>query len=179
MSPCAKSGQIDCVQCHTSSGRYKWTDDPNGACRPCHEVRVKDVAAHSHHKADGPGSVCTSCHMPMTEFARMRRSDHSMRPPAPAATLAFGSPNACNVCHADKDARWADRAVKAWRGGSSSLREDRLLREGRLVTAARQGDWSQLPMILAYLRETGRDEIVTASLARLLAACPMPRSGPR
>jgi hypothetical protein len=37
-----------------------------------------ETAAHTHHKADVPGSVCTSCNMPMTEFARMRRSDHSM-----------------------------------------------------------------------------------------------------
>jgi Flp pilus assembly protein TadD len=178
MSPCARSGELDCVHCHTSSGRYKWTDDPNGACRSCHEARVKDVAAHSHHRSEGPGSVCTSCHMPTTEFARMRRSDHSMRPPAPAATLAFGSPNACNVCHADKDARWADRTVRAWRGGAPSAREVRLLREGRLVAAARKGDWSQLPAILGYLEEPGRDEIVTASLARLLGTCRDPARGP-
>ena len=178
MSPCAKSGQIDCVQCHTSSGRYKWKDDPNGACRPCHEARVKDAAAHTHHRADGPGSLCTSCHMPTTEFARMRRSDHSMRPPAPAATLAFGSPNACSLCHADKDASWADRTVKAWRGAAPSSREARLLREGHLVAAAREGDWSQLPAILAYLADPGRDEIVTTALARLLEPCPDPAKWP-
>jgi Flp pilus assembly protein TadD len=178
MSPCAKSGQIDCVQCHTSSGRYKWRDDANGACRPCHEARVKDAAAHTHHKGDGPGGACTSCHMPMTEFARMRRSDHSMRPPAPAATLAFGSPNACNVCHADKDARWADRAVKRWRGSAPATREARLLREGRLVAAARAADWTQLPAILTYLGEPDREEVVTASLVRLLEACPDPAKWP-
>jgi tetratricopeptide (TPR) repeat protein len=178
MSPCARSAEIDCVQCHTSSGRYRWKDDPNGACRPCHEARVKEAAAHTHHPADGPGSACTSCHMPMTEFARMRRSDHSMRPPAPAATLAFGSPNACNVCHADKDARWADRAVKAWRGGAPSTRETRLLREGRLVAAAREADWTRLPTTLAYLGEPARDEVVTASLVRLLQPCPDPAKWP-
>jgi len=172
MSPCARSGQIDCVQCHTSSGRYKWKDEPNRACLPCHEARVKGAAAHTHHKADGAGGRCTSCHMPMTEFARMRRSDHSMRPPVPAATIAFGSPNACNVCHADKDARWADRTVKAWRGAAGGAWEARTLREGRLVAAARKGDWSQTGAILAYLGEPGRDEIVTTSLARLLEACP-------
>jgi Flp pilus assembly protein TadD len=174
MSPCARSGRIDCVQCHTSSGRYKWKDDPNGACRPCHEARVKNAAVHTHHRADGPGSVCTSCHMPMTEFARMRRSDHSMRPPAPAATLAFSSPNACNVCHADRDARWADRALKAWRRGAPGAYETRLLREGRLVAAAREGDWTKLPAILAYLGEPARGEVVSASLVRLLEACPDP-----
>jgi tetratricopeptide (TPR) repeat protein len=172
MSPCVRKGGFDCVHCHTSSGRNKWKDDPNGACRSCHEARVKNVAAHSRHKAEGPGGRCVSCHMPMTEFARMRRSDHSMRPPVPAASLAFGSPNACNTCHQDKDARWADRVVKRWRGGARSTREERILREGRLITAARAGDWSQLPAIIAYLGENGRDEVVTTSLVRLLESCP-------
>ena len=96
MSPCVRSGRIDCVHCHTSSGRYKFKDQPNDACLPCHEERVKNAAAHTHHEGDGPGTRCTDCHMPKTEFARMRRSDHSMRPPAPAATRELGSPNACN-----------------------------------------------------------------------------------
>lgn len=178
MSPCARSGELDCVHCHTSSGRYKWKSDPNGACRECHEARVRQVAAHSHHKPDGPGSVCTSCHMPTTEFARMRRSDHSMRPPVPAASLAFGSPNACNVCHADKDARWAARTVAAWRGARPATVAARVLREGRLVLAARKRDWSELPAILAYLGEPGRDEIVTTSLVRLLESCPDPAKWP-
>ena len=44
----------------------------------------------------------------------MLRTDHSMRPPAPAATVAFKSPNACNHCHRDRDTAWSERAVKAW-----------------------------------------------------------------
>jgi tetratricopeptide (TPR) repeat protein len=46
-----------------------------------------------------------------------------------------------------------------------------LLKEGRLVAAARRGDWSRLPQVLAYLADPGRDEIVAASLVRLLAGC--------
>ena len=168
MSPCAKSGRIDCVHCHTSSGRYKFRDRPNDACLPCHEERVKTAAAHTHHPGDGPGTRCTDCHMPMTEFARMRRSDHSMRPPAPAATRELGSPNACNVCHAKRDAAWAEKTIRAWGGGRWS---ERILREGRLVAAGRKEDWSRLPEMLGYLGETGRDEIVTATLVRLLAGC--------
>ena len=57
---------------------------------------------------------CVSCHMPMTDFARMNRSDHSMLPPAPAATIEFGSPNACNSCHKDKDTAGRPN-VKQWR----------------------------------------------------------------
>jgi tetratricopeptide (TPR) repeat protein len=174
-SPCARSGRIDCVHCHTSSGRYRFKDRPNDACLPCHEERVRTAAAHTRHPGEGPGTRCTDCHMPKTEFARMIRSDHSMRPPSPAATRELGSPNACTLCHADKTPVWAENAIRGWGAGRWS---ERNLREGRLVAAARKGDWGRLPQILAYLAEPGRDEIVTTSLVRLLAGCPDPEKWP-
>ena len=117
LSPCAKSGQLDCIHCHTSSGRYRFKDSatPNEACLPCHAKTVADASAHTHHKAGTAGNECISCHMPMTEFARMKRSDHSMRPPTPATTLVYNSPNACNLCHTNKGATWADKLVRQWR----------------------------------------------------------------
>ncbi|MGZ6225472.1 MAG: multiheme c-type cytochrome, partial [Syntrophales bacterium] len=41
MSLCAKSGKIDCIHCHTSSGRYRFREekDANNACMPCHKER--------------------------------------------------------------------------------------------------------------------------------------------
>jgi hypothetical protein len=112
MSPCAASGRLDCLHCHTSSGRYRFEEKPNQACAPCHEDKIAHAVEHTHHKADGPGGRCVACHMPTTGFAAMRRTDHSMRPPMPAATIAFKSPNACDSCHKDK-AKDAD-AVAAW-----------------------------------------------------------------
>lgn len=169
LSPCAQSGQLDCVHCHTSSGRYKFrTGEPNAACMPCHETRVKTVTEHSHHPADSAGSKCISCHMPMTEFARMRRSDHSMRPPAPAATLAFKSPNACNICHDQKSAEWADQLVREWRTRDYQAP---ILQRGGMVAAARKGDWSKLPEIMAYLKSPDREEIWSSSLLQLLRGC--------
>ena len=114
MSPCVKSGRLSCTHCHTSSGRYRFaTENPNGACLPCHEERVEHAAAHHRHPEGKGGSRCIDCHMPKTWFARMARSDHSMRPPTPATTLAYKSPNACNICHTDKDAKWADEIGRA------------------------------------------------------------------
>jgi tetratricopeptide (TPR) repeat protein len=170
MSPCAKRSDLNCVSCHTSSGRYRFKDPEKAdeACLPCHKDRVADPAAHSHHKKDGPGSRCVSCHMPMTEFARMRRSDHSMRPPAPAATLRFGSPNACNGCHADKTPRWADQQVRRWR--ARDYQAPVLGRSG-LVAAARARDWNRLPEMLDAITGQGRDEVFANSLIRLLRAC--------
>jgi tetratricopeptide (TPR) repeat protein len=172
MSRCAQSGRLSCLGCHTSSGRYLFDQEPNKACTPCHEGKVRNLAAHSFHKADGPAGHCVACHMPATGFAAMRRTDHSMRPPAPAATLAFQSPNACNLCHADKEAAWADGFVRKWH------KEDYqapLLRWAGLVAAARRQDWTRLPEMAAEITRRDRDEVVAASLARLLGNCGDPR----
>jgi tetratricopeptide (TPR) repeat protein len=105
----------------------------------------------------------------MTRFARMKRSDHSMLPPTPAATINFHSPNACNGCHKDKIATWADRQVKEWH--KKDYQAPILLR-AELVQAARKRDWSRLPDILAYLNSKDQDEVFTASFIRLLKNCP-------
>jgi tetratricopeptide (TPR) repeat protein len=167
MSPCAKSGKIDCMHCHTSSGRYRFKKEKfNNACMPCHEDKVKDPASHTHHPAASEGSTCISCHMPMTMFARMNRSDHSMIPPAPAATLVYKSPNACNICHSDKDAAWADKLVRQWR--TRDYQEPVLKRAG-LIEAARKRDWAKLPDMLAYITDPMRDEVFATSLIRLIS----------
>jgi Tfp pilus assembly protein PilF len=166
MSPCVKSGQLNCIKCHTSSGRYRFRaeEKANEACLPCHAERVRNAAAHTRHKADGPGNRCISCHMPMTSFARMNRTSHSMLPPTPAATIAYGSPNACNICHTDKDAAWADRYVREWR--ERDYQAPVLYRAG-LIEAARKRDWKRLPEMLEYITRADRDEVFTASLIRL------------
>ena len=175
MSPCVKSGMLDCVHCHTSSGRFRWKDGPNGACMQCHAEKIRNLTEHTHHEPDSPGSQCISCHMPMTQFARMQRSDHSMLPPAPAATTSFKSPNACNLCHADKDAGWADRYVRKWR-----IRDYQkpILHRAALVAAARTRDWSRLGEMLGYVENPDHDEIFAASLIRLLELCPDERKWP-
>jgi Tfp pilus assembly protein PilF len=104
----------------------------------------------------------------MTEFARMTRSDHSMRPPTPAATLKFKSPNACNLCHNDKDSTWADQQVRQWHKDDY---QKPILERAALVDAARRGDWRQLNAILVYIGSKARDEIFAASLIRLLHGC--------
>jgi tetratricopeptide (TPR) repeat protein len=171
MSPCVKAGKLDCIKCHTSSGRYRFKDEAkaNDACLPCHAERVAKAAEHIHHPADKPGvpTKCISCHMPMTAFARMNRSDHSMLPPAPAASIKFGSPNACNLCHKDKDATWADQNVRQWRTRDYQAP---LLKRAGLIDAARKRDWQKLPEMLDYLNSPGRDEVFAASLIRLTMA---------
>jgi len=169
MSPCVKSGELSCLHCHTSSGRYRQKDNPNQSCTPCHQKRVENAAAHTFHKEDSPGNQCIACHMPMTEFAKMHRSDHSMLPPTPIATIRFRSPNACNQCHEDKDAAWADDWVRKWRKRDYQAP---LIQRAELIDAARKEDWTRLSEMLAYIKSKDRDAVFSTSLIRLLRACP-------
>jgi len=178
MSPCVQSGKLSCIHCHTSSGRYRFKaeDKANNACMPCHKERVENAAAHTNHPPGTPASTCIACHMPKTEFARMKRSDHSLLPPTPAVTLAYKSPNACNVCHTDKDAKWADENVRKWR--KRDYQAPVLYRTG-LIDAARKRDWNRLPEMIGFLdKKQDRDEIVATSLIRLLRNCDDPRKNP-
>ena len=170
MSPCVKSGKLDCVHCHTSSGRYRFNEvsKANNACLPCHKERVENSQIHTRHPVDSEASKCIACHMPMTKFAHMNRSDHSMRPPTPAATLAFKSPNACNLCHSEEDAAWADKYVREWHNRDY---QKEILEQAHLIDKARKQDWSHLDEILQYISRKDRDEVVAASLIRLLRAC--------
>jgi len=175
-SPCAKSGRLDCLHCHTSGGGYLFKEkQPNGACLPCHAEHVANAPAHSHHPADDESSWCISCHMPKTKFARMWRSDHSMQPPTPAVTMAYESPNACNICHADRDAAWSDKYVREWR--SRDFQAPVLHRAG-LIDAARRKDWTRLDGMLACLSGKDRDDVFSTSLIRLLRFCDDERKWP-
>ncbi len=143
MSPCAKSGKLDCNHCHTASGRPRFeADQSDRMCMPCHESLVKNPVQHGHHAVGSKGNGCVACHMPTTRFAAMGRTDHSMRSPTPATSIAFKSPNACNLCHADQDAAWADRWCREWYRPdyqADTLRRAELLDQApsRMETAAR------------------------------------------
>lgn len=98
----------------------------------------------------------------------MMRRDHSMRPPTPAVTLKFKSPNACSICHEDKDSVWADQQVKQWHEQDY---QKPILKWGTLVEATRRGDWRLLDAMMAYISSKDRDEVLAASLIRLLHRC--------
>ena len=169
MSPCAQKSPLNCISCHTSSGRYRFRapEKANEACLPCHRDHVADPSAHTHHKVNSPGNRCVSCHMPVTEFARMKRSDHSMRPPAPAATIAFKSPNACNGCHKDKPPEWADGWVRKWRARDY---QKEILQYGKLIEEARKRDWRRLSEMIGAITAKDRSEVFAASMIRLIRA---------
>ena len=175
-SPCGKSGKLDCNHCHTPSGRMRFEGEKsNKMCMPCHENLVKQPIEHGHHAAGSKGNECVACHMPMTRFAAMGRTDHSMRPPTPATTIAFKSPNACGICHKDHDAAWADQWVRKWYKHDYQAE---VLRRAELIDLARKRQWKRLPEMFAELRRKDGDEVYKTSLVRLLSGCDDDRKWP-
>src|SRR5208283_4012594 len=89
----------------------------DGVCLQCHAPDKYAVAAHTHHEGVNPPVGCPDCHMPTRTYMVVHaRHDHSMRIPRPDLSVRLGTPNACNTCHADKTAQWADDAVLSWHG---------------------------------------------------------------
>ena len=104
-------GCTDCHEPHTSELLYPG----NQLCARCHTPEKYDSFEHHHHPADGPGAACVDCHMPERTYMVVDpRRDHSIRVPRPDLSVELGTPNACNGCHDDQDARWAADLVAEW-----------------------------------------------------------------
>ena len=89
----------------------------NGVCAQCHQPAKFDAASHTHHAPGTPGAACVACHMPTRTYMQIDvRHDHSLRIPRPDLTIALGTPNACNACHAKKTPQWAVDAIRGWTG---------------------------------------------------------------
>jgi predicted CXXCH cytochrome family protein len=107
---------VTCSDCHNPhTGKLRV--DGNALCASCHLPGKYDTAQHHHHKPGSAGAACTACHMPTTTYMVVDpRHDHSMRVPRPDLSAKLGVPNACNGCHANRDARWAANQVTRWYG---------------------------------------------------------------
>jgi Flp pilus assembly protein TadD len=105
---------VTCSDCHDPhSARLRHPG--NGVCATCHRVARYDAPAHHFHAANSTGARCVSCHMPATTYMEIDpRRDHSFRIPRPDLTATLGVPNACDRCHADRDARWAAARIRGW-----------------------------------------------------------------
>ena len=116
---------VTCFSCHDPHGSENESilrRPVNEVCSSCHSPnspngpRAVSIEEHTHHKADSTGSQCVACHMPRIEqtIANVNVSSHTFQFATPTHTDATRMPNACNVCHTDKDTQWATAALKTW-----------------------------------------------------------------
>ena len=102
---------VSCKDCHNShSLSLKKTG--NDLCLSCHTPDYNTYEHHFHN--DSEATQCINCHMTgRTYMGNDFRRDHSFRVPRPDQSVKYGTPNACNSCHQDKDAKWAADAIVA------------------------------------------------------------------
>jgi predicted CXXCH cytochrome family protein len=116
---------VSCQSCHDVHGTANNADllkPANVMCLECHGPtspngpRGATIEAHTHHKVGSAGNECVNCHMPKIEqtIADVNVRSHTFRFVMPGETAALKVPNACNVCHTDKSAKWAADALKTW-----------------------------------------------------------------
>jgi predicted CXXCH cytochrome family protein len=100
---------VSCKDCHNShSLSLKKTG--NDLCLSCHTPDYNTYEHHFHN--DLEATQCVNCHMTGKIYmGNDFRRDHSFRVPRPDQTVKYGTPNACNSCHEDKDAKWAANAI--------------------------------------------------------------------
>lgn len=123
---------VSCSDCHDPhSARLKTSGAASEICSTCH--LPQKFSSADHHKHSANAVQCVDCHMASRTYMGVDdRRDHSFRIPRPDLTISTGSPNACNLCHDDRDALWALRAVDAWYGDSHETHYAEAIHAGRI-----------------------------------------------
>lgn len=120
-SPCYEGGEFSCLSCH-SMHDYQSVDDQlapdrlgDASCLQCHP-RYEEPAAlaeHSAHPPDSAGSRCQNCHLPHTTYGLLKAiRSHRVTSPSVAVERESGRPNACNLCHLDRNLAWTQAALE-------------------------------------------------------------------
>ncbi|WP_415408043.1 multiheme c-type cytochrome [Sulfurovum sp. CS9] len=108
---------VTCTDCHNPHTLERKSKGDK-VCSQCHSEEKYMATSHHKHKEGGEGASCVSCHMPARTYMGVdSRNDHSFRVPRPDVSVEMKEvPNACNLCHTDKDPQWATDAMKKWYG---------------------------------------------------------------
>ena len=121
---------VTCFSCHDPHGTQNEAmlrKPVNEICASCHSVgsqngpHTASLEEHTHHPAGSPGSQCVACHMPkiLPELpGGPFVATHTFHFVTPNDTDSLQIPNACNVCHKDKDTKWAGTQLASWKSNS-------------------------------------------------------------
>ena len=173
-SECYLKGKATCLDCHVVPHNTDVDKNPqlkpelNTLCTRCHQAEGASLTSHTHHAEKSTGSSCVECHMPRTVYSiKAEIRDHAMTIPVPENTLHHAIPNACNVCHKDKDANWALERMNAWYSPAS---RQKLIRRADTFRAARKGDAAAVAQLLAILNEPKEGALVRANAVGYLSS---------
>ena len=175
-SQCFLKGGATCATCHSRPHKINVEQNPqlrpanNALCTSCHKAIAANTRAHTHHSQNSSGSSCIECHMPSTVIGiNTYFRDHSISLPVPENTIRHSIPNACNLCHKDKDASWALRQTKVWYG--DGVRQ-KLVAQADSFSAARDGRPEAVQGLLQITSDTTAVAFIRANAIGYLAAFP-------
>lgn len=116
---------VTCTDCHNPHTLNRKAEGDK-VCAQCHKEEKYTSTTHHKHKEGSTGSSCVACHMPARTYMGVdSRNDHSFRIPRPDLSVEMKEiPNACNLCHTDKETKWAADAVKTWYGKTPVGKQD-------------------------------------------------------
>jgi predicted CXXCH cytochrome family protein len=171
-SECFLRGGATCTSCHKDPHQPDIDRNPqlavasNALCTGCHQAIGARVETHTRHRAGSTGSSCVECHMPKTVISiKATMRDHTMSLPAPENTVAYGIPNACTECHADRKASWAVDTLQAWYPNGRRLK---LVKQADTFTAARANKAGALDRLLALTADPAAAPLIRANAAGYL-----------
>ncbi|RKX34484.1 MAG: hypothetical protein DRP71_06875 [Verrucomicrobia bacterium] len=169
-SKMARAG-VRCTDCHDPHS-LQLKAPGNALCASCHVPVTYDTPEHHFHSRESTGALCVECHMPSRNYMVVDpRQDHSFRIPRPDLSLTTGSPNACNICHTDKDAAWSLAASREWYG-EDWLRTDHY---GEVLHAGRVIAPGSADLLFKVTEDAEQPGIVRATAITLLARRPSPK----
>ncbi|MDH5493588.1 MAG: hypothetical protein OEY14_16660, partial [Myxococcales bacterium] len=121
-SPCTQGGELTCTSCHDMhggdpAGQLREEARGDGACLGCH-AGMDASGDHDRH----PSAIeCVQCHMPRIVYGLVAvHPSHRIESPDPAEAARVGRPDACTLCHVDRDQGWASEALRALWGPSGA-----------------------------------------------------------
>jgi predicted CXXCH cytochrome family protein len=161
---------VTCSDCHEPhSGKLRAPG--NAVCAQCHASGKYDAPAHTLHRDGSAGASCAACHMPTRNYMVIDpRHDHSLRIPRPDLSARLGTPNACNSCHRDKDARWAAGVIERAFGPQRKGHQ----RFALALHAGRTGEPGAAAGLIALAHDSEAPAIARATALEDLSAYPGP-----
>lgn len=154
---------VNCLDCHDKHTMQVKADN-NGLCLQCHNAEVYQTPNHLVHEVNSPGAQCVNCHMPETTYMGVdARRDHSFRIPRPELADTFNVPNACNGCHEDKTASWAETKIKSLYGHNNPLSQNE-----KNYIQLQHNQYLPVAEHLAIAKDKSLNEIYRASAISLL-----------
>jgi predicted CXXCH cytochrome family protein len=121
------SSAMTCATCHDPHGEdsRQHLDElmsvrGNRVCTTCHQplADAAKLRAHSHHAPDGAAGACLGCHMPKKNMglAYEFTAYHRIGSPTDPARVEGDRPLECALCHADRSVDQLVRTMEKWWG---------------------------------------------------------------